>query len=127
MKDKILSFLLILFSLFGYLEWAGDNSMFLYQAEIDVFKMMLEDIGSLAHPFVLLPLLGQILLLYSIFRDNPKRWIVYSGIACIALLLGLMFFIGIISSNLKILLSTLPFLVTSIVTIVYHQRKHKTE
>ncbi|MDF1698589.1 MAG: hypothetical protein P1U56_22245 [Saprospiraceae bacterium] len=125
MIKKALSIVLVIFSLLGYLEWGEDNTMFLFQAEVDIFKKVFTDFGSIAHPFVLLPLLGQILLIYTAFQNPPKKLLVYLGIGCITLLLGLMLFIGIISSNLKILLSTLPFLLTSIVTIVHHQRKSK--
>ena len=40
MKSKILNFLLIIFSLFGYLEWSGNQHIFLFEAEIEIFSKL---------------------------------------------------------------------------------------
>ncbi|MDF1699458.1 MAG: hypothetical protein P1U56_26635 [Saprospiraceae bacterium] len=125
MKTKVLNLLLVLFSLVGYLEWGEHSSSFLFEVEIVVLKEAFSNLGSIVHPLIILPLLGQVLLAYTAFQIRPNKIVIYLGIGCIALLFGFVFVIGIISSNFKILLSTLPFLLTSIVTIVYHQRKSK--
>lgn len=117
MKSKILNGLLILTSLGGYLEWGAGNSSFLFQAEYEVLRKLFTDPLSAVHPFTLIPLLGQVLLLATIFQKKPSRWLTITGIVCLSLLLLLMFLIGIISFNFKILLSTVPFIITAILAI----------
>lgn len=117
MRQKILNALLIVTSLFGYLEWGGNNSSFLFKAEADVIAKLFSNPESAAHPFTLLPLAGQVLLLITLFQSKPNKGLTYSGIAGIGILLLMMFAIGLISLNFKILLSTLPFIITAILAI----------
>lgn len=123
MNDRALNLSLLLVSLFGYLEWGKDNSSFLFEAEYEVVRLLLTDPVKAAHPFSLLPLLGQMLLLITLFQKKPGRGLTLTGIACIGLLLLFMFFIGIAGPNFKILASTLPFLILSGVAIARHARK----
>ncbi|MBK9153979.1 MAG: hypothetical protein IPM25_07135 [Chloracidobacterium sp.] len=123
MRQKVLNGLAILTSLFGYLEWGGGNGAFLFQAELEVFGKLFSDPVSAAHPFTLVPLLGQVLLLITLFQKEPSRWLTYIGIACLALLLLMMVLVGVLGSNFKILLSTLPFLVTAVLAIREARKK----
>lgn len=123
-KTKVLNILLIITSLFGYLEWGIDNKSFLFEAEYEVLSKLFTDPESAAHPFTLFPLSGQILLLITLFQKQPGKMLTYAGIACLGILLGFMFFIGITGPHFKILISTLPFLITVIYTIL-HLRKQK--
>lgn len=116
-KIKILNLLVIITSLFGYLEWGGNNSSFLYETEYDVLAKLFTDPASVTHPLTLIPLLGQILILITLFQTTPNRYLTYIGIGCLGLLLGLMTFIGIIDTSFKILISTLPFLIVSTLAI----------
>jgi cobalamin biosynthesis protein CobD/CbiB len=126
MKGKVLNLLLIISSLFGYLEWGKENSSFLFQGEYELLKNMISDPKSAIHPFTLIPLLGQIILFITLFLKKTNRKLTYVGISCIGLLLLFMFFIGVISVNIKILISTLPFIVIAILTII-NQRKVQNE
>ncbi|MCC7307834.1 MAG: hypothetical protein IT173_09715 [Acidobacteria bacterium] len=123
MKSKILNGLLILTSLVGYLEWGAGNSSFLFQAEYEVLRKLFTDPMSAVHPFTLIPLLGQVMLLATIFQKKPSRWLTIIGIVCLSLLLLLMFLIGLISFNFKILLSTVPFIVTGIFAVIEALRR----
>ncbi len=123
MKKKILNGLAVLTSLFGYLEWGGGNGAFLFQAEWEVLRKLFSDPVSAAHPFTLLPLLGQVLLLVTLFQKGPSRWLTYIGIAGLSVLLLLMAFIGVIGLNYKIFLSTIPFVVTAIFAIMEARKK----
>ncbi|MFZ1496172.1 MAG: hypothetical protein WAS72_03885, partial [Saprospiraceae bacterium] len=109
---------MIISSLFGYLEWGTDNKSFLFEGEYEVLRKLFTDTESLVHAFTIIPLLGQILLLITIFQKKPNKILTYIGIACLGLLLGFMFFISIIGMRPKILISTLPFLATAIYTIL---------
>lgn len=125
MKAKILNALLIVTSLLGYLEWGGGNNILLFQGEADIILKLFTNPKSVAHPFILMPLLGQLLLLLTIFQKTPNRILTFIGIGSLGLLLGFMFIIGIISMNFKILLSTIPFLITAIYTVFYLRKNKK--
>jgi len=122
MKVKLLSALLILTSLMGYLEWGQGQHLFLLQAEGEIMIKLWRDPKSVLHPLILMPLLGQILLAITIVQRTPSRILFYLGTGSLLILLGLMFLIGIISFNLKILFSTLPFLAMSVVTLIHFMK-----
>ena len=126
MKSKILNLTLILTSLIGYLEWGQDMSMFLFQGELDVISKLFTDPLSVLHPFTLLPLLGQILLLITLFQKNPSKVLTYVGMACIGVLLLMVCFVGLIGSNYKVALSALPFLITAVL-VIRHWRGPKRD
>lgn len=117
MKARIFNALLIISSLFGYLEWGQTNHKFLFQAEAEIFTKFFTEPLKILHPFTVLPFLGQLLLLITLFQKKPSKILTYFGIGGIGILLALMFFIGCIELNLRILLSTVPFLVLAVLTI----------
>lgn len=123
MKIKSLNIGLILTSLLGYLEWGGGNSMFLAQAEWEIVLKLFSDPLAVFHPFVLLPLIGQLLLVLTLFQKEPSKKGTYWGIAGIGILLLFMFVIGLLSLNWKVLLSTIPFLILAIYTIRFLRKK----
>ncbi|HOY95591.1 MAG TPA: hypothetical protein PK509_07635 [Catalimonadaceae bacterium] len=123
MKERILSVLLILTSLFGYLEWGQGQQLFLIQAEGEILVKLWTEPKSVLHPLILMPLMGQILLAVSIFQKTPSRILIYLGTGSLSLLIGLMFFIGMISLNLKILFSTIPFLLLTVYTLIHFRKK----
>lgn len=122
-KKKILNLLVVLTSLFGYLEWGSGNSAFLFQAEWEVLRRLFSEPLAVIHPFTLLPLLGQVLLFVTLFQKEPSRPLTFIGIACLGVLLLLMVFIGAISLNYKIFLSTIPFIVTAVFAIREARKK----
>ena len=91
--------------------------MFLFQGELEVLNKLFHDPLSVAHPFTLLPPLGQILLVVTLLQKDPSKVLTFIGLACLSVLLLLMFFIGMISLNYKIVLSTLPFILTAALTV----------
>jgi hypothetical protein len=121
MHLKVLNLSLILTSLLGYLEWGGGNSMFLFQAEAEMFAKAASDPLAVLHPFTLLPVLGQLVLLGTLFQKRPGRTLTYLGIGGVGLLLAFMGVIGLIDMNLKVAGSTVPFLLLSVVTIRAHR------
>jgi hypothetical protein len=121
MKSKILSFLLLLTSLIGYLEWSGNSHMFLFQAEGETISKLFTDTASVLHPFILIPMIGQIMLTITVFQKKPTKILIYLSIGCLGLLLGFMFVIGLISLNYKIILSTIPFIIVSVIAIKHYR------
>lgn len=122
MKSKLINVLLIVTSLLGYLEWGGGNHLFLYAGELDIARKLFTNPTAVIHPFTLAPLAGQILLLLTLFQKTPSKILTYIGIAGLGLLLGFMFLIGLLSLNFKIIVSTVPFIVVSILAIRYYRK-----
>ena len=125
MKKKLINLAVLLTSLFGYLEWGTDQKMFLWEGEIDVLSKLITDPLSVLHPFTLLPMLGQILLLITLFQKQPSRWLTFAGIACLGLLLVMIFVVGLIGGNFKTVISTIPFLVTAVLAVVYNWKNRQ--
>ena len=125
MKTKILNLLLIISSMSAYLEWGPDQSMFLIEGEMEILSKLFSDPLSVAHPFVLLPLAGQVLLLITLFQKNPSATLSLLGMAAITLLLLFIFLIGLMNLHIKILFSSLPFVVIGIISVLHHWKRKK--
>jgi len=121
---RLINIGLLVTSLFCYLEWA-DKSTFLFQAEYDLLFKSGSGVRSFAHPLILLPLCGQLLLLFALFRKQQNlRW-TFIAMAMLSLLVLMIFLVGILSLNLKITASTLPFILISIYAIRYYKKTKK--
>ncbi len=118
MKTRLLHLLLFVTSLLGYMEWGIDNHSFLFQAEVELLSKLFTDPLSVIHPFTIIPLFGQALLIVNIVRAKPVKWISYTAISCIGLLFLMLIFIGLWGMNIKMTLASLPFILISIYTIV---------
>ncbi|MBK9270363.1 MAG: hypothetical protein IPM48_02105 [Saprospiraceae bacterium] len=121
MKAKLWNVLLVVTSLFGYLEWGKVQHSFLFEAEAEFISKLLTDPVSVLHPFTILPMFGQIILIATLFQKKVSRAWTYIGMVCLAILICFMCFVGFLGSNYKIVLSTLPFLITTILTIRFHR------
>lgn len=121
-KQKILVVLLLLTSLIGYTEWGKGQSMFLFQMEYEVFFGAKENFKSLSHPLIILPLLGQLALIYSLLTKHPFKRIIISGASAIFILLFIFFLVGLLTQNVKIIGSTLPFLVVYFYTLIFYKK-----
>lgn len=122
MNSKVLNILLILSSLCGYLAWGGNQHIFLYKAEVEILSKLLTNPTSVLHPFTILPMLSQLLLLITLFQKTPSKILSYWSIAGLGLLMGFMFIIGIISLQYKIVISTIPFIIISILAIKHYKK-----
>ncbi len=123
MKSKFFSILLLITSLLGYLEWSGNNHIFLYQAEIEVLQKLLTKPISILHPFTIMPILGQLCLIVTIFQRLPNKKLIYFSIFALGILLVFMFIVGIIALKYRIIISTIPFILASFMTIRYYKEK----
>ena len=117
MKLRMLNLMILLSSFFGYLEWGKNQKLFLFQAEFDILKKIFSDLNSVLHPLIILPLIAQLILLVTLFQKYPSIKLIWIGIIGLAILFLFMFFVGCISMNLKIVLSTLPFIILSLIFI----------
>lgn len=126
LKIKFLIILVVVSSFFGFLEW-GNKHYFLIQIEIELILKATSDFKSVIHPFTIIPFLSQLLLIVSLFQVKPNRLLVSISIVGLLLLMGFIFFIGIIVLNWKIILSALPFLIVSIITFITLLKNKKTD
>ncbi len=127
MKSKILNLLVVLTSLVGFLEWGETNQLFLVQVEAEIILKLFKNPSSALHPFVILPLIAQLLLLFTLFQPKPNKILTFIGIALLTLLLGFMFIIGVISLNIKIICSSIPFLITAVLTVRHYTDKNSKQ
>lgn len=127
MKGKFLNFLLIITSLIGYLEWSGNRHTFLFQAEGEILSKLFTDPASVLHPFTILPMIGQGLLIFTLFQKKPSKKLTYISIGGLGILLGFMFVIGLLGLNYKIMLSTIPFIAVAVLAIRYYRKTNENE
>lgn len=96
-------------SFMGYLEW-GKNSAFVGGIEYTLLFEQAKTSDTFIHPFILFPLLGQVILLVLLLVRQPKFWWTVIAASGIALLFLMLFVVGVLSFNPRITLSVLPFL-----------------
>lgn len=118
---------MIVSSLLGYLEWGGNQHTLLLVAECEIFIKFFHDPLSVLHPLVLLPMIGQILLLVGIVRKQGHYVLAWMGMASIGTLLGVMTIIGIVSLNPKIFASTMPFWFVCVSYIIRIKKNSKQQ
>jgi len=111
MKRLALFSVLVSF-LFCYMEWGRDQSSFVYEVVYLILFKQGDPQNSFTHPLILLPFIGELILLFLVFQKEPgKRW-AFIGMALPGVLVLFLLFIGIMSQNVKIIASTLPFLLS---------------
>ena len=96
----------------GYLHW-GDQSAFVWEIESDLFKKLLEEPAQLLHPFIVFPLLGQVVLAFSLFTKLPL-WLELSAIGGIALLYLMLLLVGLLAQDVRIIGFSLPYLLVAV-------------
>lgn len=122
-KKRLIHLGLFLTSLVCYLEWGSDRSGFLFQMELEVFQAGAQSLSSILHPLVLIPMLGQIILLITVFQRNPSRRLAVIATLALGVLVLVILLVGILVFNVKIILSTLPFLGLAVVYLFFMKRK----
>lgn len=121
-KRKIMAALLLLSSFFGYLAWSGQKGMFIFEMEKQILWGLFDSPSDYIHPFILLPLFGQICIMTYIIHPKPKSLWLWLGLAGIGLLMFFLFFIGLIGQQWKIWLGAAPFVTFSILTMYYFNK-----
>lgn len=118
--------LLLLSSLIGYLEWGGGNHGFLFELELVVFQKLWNSPASAIHPFTILPLVGQVLLLVTLFQKKPTKALFIAGLVCLSTIILMLFAIGLMSMNWKIIVCSLPFLIIAVVAVIDLRKPNNT-
>jgi len=120
---RIPNFCLLLTSLVGYLEWSGGQHGFLFQLEYVLIAKASHDPGSILHPFVLVPLSGQLIILYTLFQKMPGRVLTLVGLACLSLIILMLLLVGALALNVKIIISTVPFIITAVFVLQKNRKR----
>lgn len=118
-KWNIIVLLLFLTSFIGYLEW-GERKEFIFQMEFDILQKLVVNPTSIIHPLVVLPLIGQIILLLALFKTNTHKYLVLTGIFGIFLLFAMIFIVGVLSMKFKIMFSVVPFFILALIWLKTH-------
>ncbi|MBP6825930.1 MAG: hypothetical protein KA165_05125 [Saprospiraceae bacterium] len=114
--------LLIAFSL-CYLEWGQGQSSFIFQVIYELFSKKSDLAGSLTHPLILAGLIGHLLLLYCIFKKTPDKRINTIGVLILSPVVLLVLLAGALSMNLKIVASSLPFTILSVLYFLKYRKQ----
>lgn len=125
-RRKLLVILLLLSFQFLYLEWAGGNKMFVFNVEADLFRNIRSNLKSFAHPFIFIPLIGNILLALSLFASGNRVLLTVFGITGLGLLGIMLLLISMLSLNLKMLAAALPFMIIVFLLLRYLQQLRKS-
>ncbi|HAP00680.1 MAG TPA: hypothetical protein DCQ93_02035 [Bacteroidetes bacterium] len=111
-------YLLLLISfLFCFLEWGNNHSSFIFQLEYEILMNTNQASENFMHPLILFPFIGEILLLILIFKKKPKRWLIIISILFPGILVMMILLVGLLSLNIKIICSAIPFLITAILIL----------
>ncbi len=113
-KIKLLCLLLVLASLVGYLEWSGGNTMFIGQMELLFFDKLFTDPEELAHPFIILPFAGQILLITVFLLKRPSSRLAWAGLVLLSVIMLMILLIAVMGLNWRMLLSVMPFFILAV-------------
>lgn len=92
-----------------YLEWGKRQHAFVAQIEWQIISLQKPLLGTFLHPLVLLPFVGQLLMLCTLLTTRPRRWQTRISIVLMGTLAFMILLVGGLSLNWKIILSVLPF------------------
>jgi len=117
MNNKIKVLFLIISSLFVYLSWGKESAAFLFQMEYEIITKLFTKPLAALHPFTVIPMLGQLILLITLIQKTPNIVLLKIGIGCLLFLIGFVFIIGLLSRRIPIIVSTLPFITLAFFTL----------
>lgn len=120
---RLLNFLLIFTFHFGYLEWGKDNSSFIFQAEIEIFKKAFSGFENVVHPLIITPFIGIILLFITLFQKEPSKKLTLIGLFCLSILMIILLIVGLLGINFKIIASVLPFWMVVVIILFFNKKK----
>ncbi len=88
----------------------GNHSEFLLKMQYELLFKSKDT--SLLHPLIIAPAIGELVLLISLFK--PKKKLILFGMILLAMLVLFVFLAGIFGGQTKMIVSTLPFILTSL-------------
>ena len=98
-----------------YMEWGQDMSSFVFQAEYEILTKKEGFWQNMTHPIILAGLVGQLLLIWCAFQKTPNKKLNWLGIIILSPVVLLLFTAGALALRVKMILSTLPFIIMVVV------------
>jgi hypothetical protein len=93
--------------------------------EYEILAKLFSNPLSVLHPFTTIPLIGQVLLLISLLQKQPNNLLMKLGISSLLFLIGFIFIVGLLSLQLTIIISTVPFISLAILSFLEIKRNSK--
>jgi hypothetical protein len=93
--------------------------------EFEILTKLFNNPLSVLHPFTIIPLIGQVLLLISLLQKQPNNLLMKLGISSLLFLIGFIFIVGILSLQLTIIISTVPFISLAVLSFLEIKRNNK--
>jgi hypothetical protein len=75
----------------------------------------------------MIPIMGQMILAFTLFQKCPGKVLTYIGLAGIGVLMLLVLVTGLLGGGFKTVISTMPFLLTSVLVILHIRRYGKKQ
>jgi len=116
---RLINILLLIACLSCYIDWGHDGSEFLFQMEFDILRSLISQSTNI--PLVIFfPLIGEALIIVSLFINDERKSQMSTSVGLVILSLVVLpiFVLGIFTSKLYSILSTLPFFVLAAVIII---------
>ncbi len=120
---KAVNLLVLFTSMLGYLEWGKDQHRFIFSIYLEIIQKFISNPISVLHPLIILPFIGQMLLLISIFYKTPNKLMSLIGLALLSSIILVLLIVGILTVNVKIMGSCLPFIFAGIWMIKIYTKK----
>lgn len=111
---KAALFCLWLSFFFCYLEWGTDQSAFVFEIAYQILFKQGDKASSFMHPLILGPFVGQLLILVALAQKQPRKGLVWAGIGLMGVLVFFVALAGVLGGNVKVVLSTLPFILSAL-------------
>ena len=118
---RIYSLGLLLSFLLCYFHW-GNNSAFLIEIQYELL-LKNKDV-SLLHPLIIGPAIGELLLLFTLLKPNKK--LILTGLILPGVLVLMVLLAGILGLQFKMIASTIPFIIVSILYMRYYKKLKKS-
>lgn len=123
---RIISALLLITFLICYLKWGQDQGGLIIVLEYKLIFEQAKSAESLIHPLVIIPFLGQIILIWNVIRKRPDRRIALGGMISLGILVLMITLVAFLSRNLFMILSIVPFWIVSIILIRSYKKLKPT-
>lgn len=114
-------------SFLGFLQWGLNEKEIVFQTEFNLLSKLPNDWTAFKHPFVLLPFIGQILLVIGLIQKRPRQWLIYTALIMIGVLYLMIFLVGCLGAGYLTALSALPFLTSAFLIIRYFRKLKKNQ
>jgi hypothetical protein len=124
---RLFNIALIVTFLICYLDFGHDGSGFVGQIEYSVIKNLNAEISALQNPLFILAFIGQILILISVFNSNHSNGLIFLGIKLLGVIVLLILIFGVFLLNVKMIVSTIPFISVVILYILKVKSKKRGE